>query len=70
MVHADFVPYNARVRTLDPARPLAEGLAAYQGRVVLVGSNGAVLAAANPETVRPDGRGRPALPGFGDAHIR
>lgn len=69
MVHADLVLYNAQIRTLDPARPVAEALAVYQGKVVLVGTNEAVLGVAGPETVRLDGRARLALPGFVDAHI-
>ncbi len=69
MAHADFVLYNARIHTLDPARPQAEALAAYQGRVVLVGTNEAALGLAGQATVRLDGRGHLAVPGFVDAHI-
>src|SRR5262245_9588609 len=62
------VVYNARVRTEDDRRPSAQALAFRDGRIVAVGSNEAVLAAAGPVADLWDVRGATVLPGFVDAH--
>jgi hypothetical protein len=62
---ADTLLFNARIRTMDPARPLAEALLIRDGRIVAVGNND--LRA--PGARRIDAGGRLCLPGFQDAHI-
>ncbi|HEX8118741.1 MAG TPA: amidohydrolase, partial [Pyrinomonadaceae bacterium] len=66
---ADLVVVNARVRTLDSAKPTAEGLAVYGGRIAAVGTNAEVRALAGPKTRVIDARGALVLPGFNDAHV-
>lgn len=58
---------NARIRTMDPARPLAEALLIDDGRILAVGSV-AEMAALGADTVI-DAKGHLVLPGFQDAHI-
>jgi predicted amidohydrolase YtcJ len=60
---ADLVIRNARIRTMDPARPMADWLLARGGRIVALGSG------APPDAARViDAGGRLVLPGFQDAH--
>ena len=60
---ADLVIRNARIRTMDPARPWADWLLARAGRIVALGSG------APPDAARViDAGGRLVLPGFQDAH--
>jgi predicted amidohydrolase YtcJ len=61
---ADLVIHNARIRTMDPANPLADWLLAKGGRIVALGQGEAPDA-----TERIDAQGRLVLPGFQDAHI-
>jgi len=63
------VLYNARIRTLDAARPRANALALVAGRIVAVGSNEDMLALAGPDSARDDLGGRHVIPGLTDAHI-
>jgi len=58
---------NARVRTLDPARTIAESVALRDGRIAAVGDAASVAAAA-PEARIIDLGGRAVLPGLIDAH--
>lgn len=61
---ADLLLHNARIRTMDPSRPLAEWCLIRDGRIAAVGSG------APPETGRRiDAGGRLVLPGFQDAHV-
>ncbi|MBV9926669.1 MAG: amidohydrolase [Acidobacteria bacterium] len=66
---ADLVVVNARVRTLDAARPTAEAVAVYGRRVAAVGTNAEVRALAGPKTRVIDAKGALVLPGFNDAHV-
>jgi len=59
---------NARVRTLDEHDSLAEALLVQDGRIVAVGSERAVHAAARAETEVLDVGGRTVVPGFIDVH--
>ncbi|WP_373281490.1 amidohydrolase [Microtetraspora fusca] len=59
---------NAKVRTMDRARPIAEALAVRDGRVLAVGRAEEVLAAAGPGAEVIDAAGRTVLPGFIDPH--
>lgn len=61
---ADLLLFNARIRTMDPARPLAEWLLIRDGLIAALGSG------APPDAAeRIDAGGRLVLPGFQDAHI-
>lgn len=56
--------HNARIRTMDPARPHAEWLLIRDGRIAALGDGTPPDAAQ-----RIDAGGRLVLPGFQDAHI-
>jgi predicted amidohydrolase YtcJ len=60
---------NARVATLDPARPWAEAVAIRGDRVLWLGPDHDAAAWAGPATRVIDGGGRLALPGLIDSHF-
>ncbi len=65
----DYIYYNARVYTFDPARPQAQAVAVSEGRVRAVGSDAEMRAldgAHRAETI--DLGGATLLPGLNDAH--
>ena len=64
----DTILLNARIRTMDIARPEAAALAIGGGRVLALGTDAEMRALAGPGTVRIDAGGRLCLPGFIDAH--
>jgi predicted amidohydrolase YtcJ len=66
---ADLVVKNARIWTVDEARPEAQALAVLGGRIVAVGADADVLAWAGARTKVVDAGGRRLLPGFNDAHV-
>jgi hypothetical protein len=66
---ADLVVVNARVRTLDAARPSAEAVAVHGDRITHVGTSAEVRALAGPGTRVVDAQGALVLPGFNDAHV-
>lgn len=66
---ADLVVTNARIWTLDPARPEAEALAVIDDRIVAVGSKAEIEAWRGPKTAVIDAGGRRVLPGFNDSHL-
>ena len=66
---AEVVILNARVRTMDPARPDASAVAIARGRILAVGSRAAMLRLAGPRTRRVDAHGQVVLPGFVDVHM-
>jgi predicted amidohydrolase YtcJ len=59
---------NARVLTMDPARPTAEAIDVRNGRIHAVGDGAALLADRQRDARVVDMRGQTALPGFVDAH--
>jgi predicted amidohydrolase YtcJ len=64
----DLVVLNARIRTMDPARPRAEAVAIRAGRVLALGDSAAMLALL-PGARLIDAGGRLVLPGLLDAHV-
>jgi predicted amidohydrolase YtcJ len=66
---ADLIVVNARVWTVDAARPRAEAVAVAGDRIVAVGSRAEIEQRRGPETRVIDARGRFLMPGFEDAHI-
>ena len=66
---ADTIVTNARIWTVDRARPEAEALAILGERIVAVGSAKEVGAWRGPKTRVLDAHGKRVLPGFNDAHL-
>jgi predicted amidohydrolase YtcJ len=65
---ADQIVTNARVYTVDPARPEAQAVAVRGDRVVAVGTSAEVQALRGPSTAVIDAGGRAVIPGLHDAH--
>jgi predicted amidohydrolase YtcJ len=65
---ADLVVVNARVYTIDPARPRAEAFAVKDGRFVAVGSSADIRNLASARTRVIDAGGQTVTPGFIDTH--
>lgn len=66
---ADLIVRNARITTLDPARPDATAIAVADGRVLAVGDDNLVMGThAGPATRIIDGGGRRLIPGLNDSH--
>ncbi|MFF0771989.1 amidohydrolase [Nonomuraea wenchangensis] len=59
---------GAKVLTMDPANPSAEAVAVRDGRILAVGREADVLAAAGPGAEVVQAGGRSVLPGFIDPH--
>ena len=66
---ADLIIVDAKVWTVDKARPTAQAVAVLGDRIVAVGSNQAVELWRGPKTRLLDTRGKLLLPGFNDAHV-
>jgi predicted amidohydrolase YtcJ len=65
---ADLIVTNARIYTVDDARPTAAALAVKDGRVQYVGSEAEVLALRGPSTRVLDAHGNTVVPGIVDGH--
>ena len=65
---ADLLVVNARVYTVDEARPEAQAIAIRGDRLVVVGSDSEALALRGPATQVIDAGGRAVVPGLHDAH--
>ena len=65
---ADLIVTNARIYTVDEARPLAAALAVRGGRIAFVGSEREALALRGPSTRIVDAAGHTIIPGMVDAH--
>src|SRR3954463_5889671 len=65
---ADLIVTNARIYTVDDARPFASALAVRDGRIQFVGSEREVLALRGPSTQSLDAKGQTIVPGIVDAH--
>jgi predicted amidohydrolase YtcJ len=66
---AQVVIVNARVHTVDPAKPAAEAVAVCGERIGRVGTNEEVRKLAGPTARVIDAGGKLLLPGFNDAHV-
>jgi predicted amidohydrolase YtcJ len=64
----DLVIRNAKVWTVDPARPEAGAVAVREGRIAALGDDRDVREAATPGAEQVDAGGGTVLPGFIDAH--
>ncbi len=68
MPDADLILKNARVVTVDPARPAAEVVAVRGDKISLVADNGSAESVRGRKTKIIDCQGRTVAPGFNDAH--
>ncbi|MDH4306630.1 MAG: amidohydrolase [Acidimicrobiia bacterium] len=68
-MHPQTILVNGTIFCADPARTMARAIAIRDDRIVAVGGDEAVLAAAGPETEIIDLQGRMVTPGFQDAHV-
>lgn len=66
---ADLVVINAKVWTVDPARPRAEAVAVVGDRIAAVGATSEMQKWIGAATKTLDARGNSVLPGFIDAHV-
>ncbi|MCT8330027.1 amidohydrolase [Albidovulum sediminis] len=60
---------NARILTMDPARPTAQAIALAGERIAAVGSRAEVEALAGPATEVIDCKGATLMPGFVESHL-
>jgi len=65
---ADLIVVNARIYTVDNARPMASAMAVRNERVVFVGSDAEARTLAGAATRVLDVQGRTVIPGMVDAH--
>ena len=65
---ADLVLVNAKIYTVDNARPVASALAVRGGRILFVGSDAEARSLANASTQMLDLHGATVVPGIIDAH--
>src|SRR6476661_3441188 len=68
MPGADLIVHNAKIATLDSARPEATALAVRDGRFTVVGSDSDVQAHRSSRTTVIDANGRRVIPGLNDSH--
>jgi predicted amidohydrolase YtcJ len=65
----DTIITNARVLTMDAARPRAEAVALAAGKIVAVGTTAEIAALAGDGCQKIDAGGRTLLPGFVESHL-
>jgi predicted amidohydrolase YtcJ len=65
---ADLVVFNAKVYTIDPRMPKAQGFAIRGGRFIAVGRNDDVKGLIGPKTQTFDAHHMTVVPGFIDSH--
>ncbi|MDF1635604.1 amidohydrolase [Mycoplana sp. MJR14] len=66
---ADLIITNARVLTMDAARPRADAIAIAGNRILAVGAEADIRASSGPATRVIDARGGTVLPGFNESHM-
>lgn len=69
VVAADLVLTGGKVWTGDPARPEAEAVAVWKGRILKVGSDADVKPLIGPNTTVIALGGKRVVPGFYDSHV-
>ncbi|MEO0819275.1 MAG: amidohydrolase [Pseudomonadota bacterium] len=65
---ADLVLLNGKITTMDPTRPEASALAAWDGAFVAVGTDDEIRPLIGPFTQVIDARGQRVIPGLNDSH--
>jgi predicted amidohydrolase YtcJ len=68
-VTADLILVNAKVWTVDPARPEAQAVAVWNGHILKVGTDAEIKALVGPATKVIDAGGKRVVPGFYDSHL-
>jgi len=68
-VTPDMILTNARILTMDPARPRAEAIALAGDRIAALGSRAEIERLAGLATKVIDCKGRTLLPGFVESHL-
>ena len=68
MVEATHIWHNAKVRTMDLARPIASAIAVAEGRILAVGNDAEILNLSKPKTKTFNLHGKQILPGFVESH--
>src|SRR3954453_14079188 len=66
---ADLILHNAKISTLDRARPQAAAAAVKAGKFVAIGSDAEVLPLRGRHTQVVDVQGRAVIPGLNDSHL-
>lgn len=66
---ADIIVLNAKVHTMDPAKPQAEAVAIYGNRIAALGTTAEIKQLASASTRVVDAGGKLVLPGFNDSHV-
>lgn len=66
---ADLIIDNARILTMDSARPRAEALAVRGDRIAAIGTSAEIAALRTADTAVIDAGGATVLPGFVESHI-
>src|SRR6476660_3184286 len=66
---ADYILYNGKISTLDPAYPEAGNIAIGDGRILGLDEGEDYTAITTPETRRIDLKGRRVIPGLNDSHL-
>jgi predicted amidohydrolase YtcJ len=65
---ADLVVTNARIYTVDDARPVVQAMAVRGGKILFTGSAREAMALRGPDTRVVDAGGHTVIPGMVDAH--
>jgi predicted amidohydrolase YtcJ len=68
-MHADIIIINARIITMDPARPFAEALAILGNRIVKVGTRDDAMTLRGATTRVHDNKGNTVIPGIIESHV-
>ena len=66
---ATMILTNARILTMDPARPRASAIALAGDRILALGSRAPIEAMAGPGTEVIDCKGATLMPGFVESHL-
>ncbi len=66
--YADIILYRGKITTLDPNTPDATAIAIKKDKIIALGTDREVLAAAGKNTLKIDLHGRRVLPGLIDNH--
>ena len=66
---AELIIKNAKILTMDAARPRAEAIALAAGKVLAIGPYEEITALQSSETEVIDAEGKTLLPGFVESHL-
>ncbi len=69
MPTADLIITNARIITMDKAKPFAEAMAISGNRIARMGSAADVMGLRGPKTRVHDNRGNTVIPGIVESHV-